>query len=174
MDIVSTIVSVISLLCILFISINLYRFTKKRKNISWDVKQGVRCYSCKNNMIEESDLDYSQRIYKLNEIYERYTKDSKSENFQLCVSCNRDDKLEGITNNNYFNRSKINKIKKHLYSRKSDKLNFIMLGLMIVFHIIDGLIRYYFHIHTMIGSLYTIFYWCVWYYKMRLSYGEKK
>jgi len=49
-----------------------------------------------------------------------------------------------------------------------------MLILMIVFQVIDGLIKHYFHIRTMIGSLYTIFYWCVWYYKMKLTFGEKK
>jgi hypothetical protein len=174
MDIVSAIVSATSLLCILVISVRLFTLYKKRKNISWDVKQGVRCYSCKSDMIEESDLDYSQRVYKLNEIYERYTKDSKSENFQLCVSCNRDDKLEGITSHKFFNGNRLNKIKKLLYSKKSDKVQTIMIVLMIVFHVIDGLIKHYFHIHTMIGSLYTIFYWIVWYYKMSLSFGEKK
>ena len=70
MDIVSVIVSIISLLCIVIISVSLYRFTKRRKNIGWDVKQGVRCYSCKTDMIEESDLDYSKKYDKLMKIYE--------------------------------------------------------------------------------------------------------
>jgi hypothetical protein len=173
MDIVSTIVSAISLICILVASVRLITFYKKRKNISWDVKQGVRCYSCKTDMIEESDLDYSEKLDKLNDIYERASKDPKSEDFQLCVSCNRDDKLEGITNHKFFNGNRLNKIKKLLYSKKSDKVQAIMIVLMIVFHVIDGLIKHYFHIHTMIGSLYTIFYWIVWYYKTSLLFGEK-
>ena len=174
MDIISTIVSAISLLCILFICFTLYRFSKKKKNIGWDVKQGVRCYSCKTDIIEESGLDYLQKLDKLKDIYERAVKDSKKEYFQLCVSCNRDDKLEGITSHKFFNGNRLNKIKKLLYSRKSDRLQIIMIVLMIVFQVIDGLIKYYFHIYTMIGSLYTIFYWCVWYYKMNLTFGEKK
>lgn len=174
MDIVSTIVSAISLLCILVASVRLITLYKKRKNISWDVKQGVRCYSCKIDMIEESDLDYSEKLDKLKNIYERYTKDPKTENFQLCVSCNRDDKLEGITSHKFFNGNRLNKIKKLLYSKKCDKVQVIMLLLMIVFQVIDGLIKHYFHICTMIGSLYTIFYWSVWYYKMSLTFGEKK
>ena len=174
MDIVSTIVSAISLLCIVIISVRLYTLFKRRKNISWDVKQGVRCYSCKTDMIEESDLDYSEKYDKLMKIYERASKDPKSEDFQLCVSCNRDDKLEGITSHKFFNGNRLNKIKKLLYSRKCDKVQMIMIVLMIVFQVIDGLIKHYFHIHTMIGSLYTIFYWFVWYYKMSLTFGEKK
>lgn len=174
MDIVSLILSILSLSFIIFVSVCLYRLSKKRKNIGWDVKQGIRCYSCKTDIIENSNLDQLEKLDKLKEIYERASKNPKSEDFHLCVSCNRDDKLEGITSNKLFNRSRINKIKQRLYSRKSDKLNFIMLGLMIIFQVIDGLIKHYLHIQTMIGSLYTIFYWCVWYYKMSLSFGEKK
>ena len=174
MEIISTIISGITLLFIILICFNLYRFSKKRKNISWDVKQGVRCYSCKTDMIEESDLDYSEKYDKLMKIYERASKDPKSEDFQLCVSCNRDDKLEGITSHKFFNGNRLNKIKKLLYSKKSDKVQIIMLLLMILFQAIDSLIRHYYNIHTMIGSIYTIFYWSCWYYKMSLSFGEKK
>jgi hypothetical protein len=174
MDIVSTIVSAISLLCILVASVRLITLYKKRKNISWDVKQGVRCYSCKTDMIEESDLDYSEKLDKLKNIYERALKDTKIEHFELCASCNRDDKLEGITSHKFFNGNRLNKIKKLLYSKKCDKVQAIMLLIMIVFQVIDGLIKHYFHICTMIGSLYTIFYWSVWYYKMSLTFGEKK
>jgi hypothetical protein len=170
MDIVSAIVSAISLLCIVIISVRLYTLFKRRKNISWDVKQGVRCYSCKIDMIS-SDLDYFD---KLMEVHDKYSKDPKREDFNLCVSCNRDDKLEGITSHKFFNGNRLNKIKKLLYSRKCDRAQMIMIVLMIVFQVIDGLIKHYFHIHTMIGSLYTIFYWFVWYYKMSLTFGEKK
>lgn len=174
MDIVSTLVSVISLLCIVIISVSLYRVAKRRKNISWDVKQGVRCYSCKTDMIEDLGLDELKKFDKLMEIHDKYSKDPKREDFQLCVSCNREDKLEGITSHKFFNGHMLNKLKKLLYSRKCDTIQIIMLILMIVFHVIDGLIRHYFHIYTMIGSLYTIFYWVVWYYKAKLSFGEKK
>ena len=174
MDIVSTIVSAISLLCILIISVRLYTLFKKRKNITWDVKHGVRCYSCKTDMIEESDLDYSKKYDKLDEIYKKAVKDPKREDFHLCVSCNRDDKLEGITSHKFFNGNRLNKVKKLLYSKKSDKVQIIMLLLMILFQAIDSLIRHYYNIHTMIGSIYTIFYWSCWYYKMSLSFGEKK
>jgi hypothetical protein len=174
MDIVSAIVSVISLLCILVASVRLITFYKKRKNINWDVKQGVRCYSCKTDMIEDLGLDEVKKFEKLMEIHDKYSNNLKREDFKLCVSCNRDDKLEGITSHKFFNGNRLNKIKKLLYSKKFDKVQMIMLILMIVFQVIDGLIRHYFHIRTMIGSLYTIFYWCVWYYKMSLTFGEKK
>jgi uncharacterized protein YpmB len=174
MDIVSTIVSVLSLLFIVIISVRLYTLFKRRKNISWDVKQGVRCYSCKTDMIEDLGLDEVKKFEKLMEIHDKYSKDPKREDFKLCVSCNRDDKLEGITSHKFFNGNRLNKIKKLLYSKKCDKVQIIMLILMIVFQVIDGLIKHYFHIRTMIGSLYTIFYWCVWYYKMSLTFGEKK
>ena len=171
---ISTTFSIVSLLLMFFIIFRVWRLHKTKESISWQVRQGVRCYSCKTDIIEESGLDYLQKLDKLKDIYERAVKDSKKEYFQLCVSCNRDDKLEGITSHKFFNGNRLNKIKKLLYSRKSDRLQIIMIVLMIVFQVIDGLIKYYFHIYTMIGSLYTIFYWCVWYYKMSLSFGEKK
>ncbi len=174
MEIISTIISGITLLFIILICFNLYRFSKKRKNIGWDVRQGVRCYSCKTDIIEESDLDYPKKLDKLKDIYERFSKYPKSEHLHLCVSCNRDDKLEVITNHKFFNSNRINKIKKILYSKKSDKVQIVMMILMIVFQVIDSLIKHYFNIYTMIGPLYTIFYWIVWYYKITLSFGEKK
>lgn len=172
MDVVSGIVSIISLLCIVVISIRLYILFKKRKNVSWDVKQGIRCYSCKVDLTE--NLDTQEKYDKLDEIYKKAVKDPKREDFHLCVSCNRDDKLEGITSHKFFNGNRLNKVKKLLYSKKSDKVQIIMLLLMILFQVIDSLIRHYYNIHTMIGSLYTIFYWSCWYYKMSLSFGEKK
>lgn len=172
MDLVSVIVSVLALVAIVFVSVSLFRLSRKRKNIGWDVKQGIRCYACKTDLLE--DLSETDRYEKLMDVYEKASKDPKNEDFHLCVSCNRDDKLEGITNKKFFNGNRLNKFKKLLYSKKSERLQIIMLILMIVFQVIDGLIRHYFKIYTMIGSLYTLFYWSMWYYKMRLSFGEKK
>ena len=78
MDIVSTIVSATSLLCILVISVRLFTLYKKRKNISWDVKQGVRCYSCKTDMIEDLGLDELKKFDKLIQIHDEYSKNPKS------------------------------------------------------------------------------------------------
>jgi len=172
MDLVSVIVSGLALVAIVFVSVSLFRLSRKRKNIGWDVKQGIRCYACKTDLLE--DLSETDRYEKLMDVYEKASKDPKNEDFHLCVSCNRNDKLEGITSHKFFNVHRLNKLKKLLYSRKSDKIQMIMIILMIVFQFIDGLIKHYFKIHTMIGSLYTIFYWFIWYYKMRLSFGEKK
>ena len=114
MDIVSTIISVLSLLFIVIISVRLYTLFKRRKNITWDVKQGVRCYSCKTDMIEDLGLDQVKKFEKLMEIHDKYSMDPKREDFKLCVSCNRDDKLEGITSHKFFNGNRLNKIKKLL------------------------------------------------------------
>ena len=72
MDVVSGIVSIISLLCIVVISIRLYILFKKRKNVSWDVKQGIRCYSCKVDLTE--NLDTQEKYDKLDEIYNKIDK----------------------------------------------------------------------------------------------------
>lgn len=169
---VSAIVSGISILCIVIVSIRLYILYKKRKSVGWDIRQGIRCYSCKNNIDE--DLDIEEKFNKLSAIYDKVRDNPKREDFKLCVSCNRDNKLEEITSHKFFNGNRLNKIKKLLYSKKSDRLQIIMIILMVVIQIIDSLIKHYFKIHTMIGSLYTIFYWIFWYYKMSLSFGEKK
>jgi hypothetical protein len=167
-----TILHVILFLFIVIIAIKLYRLSNRSKNINWEVKQGVRCYSCKIDITEESDL-YSKSII-LKNIIHRISKDPKSENFKLCVSCNRNDKLEGIISHKFFNFNRINKIKKYLYSKNVDKVQIIMIVLMIVSNLIDGFIKYYFHINIFIGILFNIFYWFMLYYTAKLSFIEKQ
>ena len=175
---ISTTFSIVSLLLMFFIIFRVWRLHKTKESISWQVRQGVRCYCCKTDLIENSDLNPIEKLDKLRKTYERVSKDPKSENFNLCITCNRDYKLVDITNHNFikkiFTQNRIININKYLYSNKSDKLNFILLGGMLLSHLIDFLIIHYLHYKTYLGSSFTIIYWLVFYYKMELTYINKK
>jgi len=119
--------ALISLSTILVVGIFFFlnRKNKNRKNISFDVKQGIRCYSCKEEIFDESNIQSDiqrewQRHNKLYSIFNRLNQDPKSENIHMCTSCNRDNQIEGLIHKRRF--ISLNSIKKYLYSRKSNRI----------------------------------------------------
>lgn len=173
----STIFSLLSLVLMFFIIFRIWRLNKTKDSIGWQVRQGVTCYSCKTDLIENSNLGPIEKLDKLREVYKRVSNDPKSENFNLCVTCNREYKLTDITTHNFIKKvltqNRILNFKKYLYSRKSDQLNFILLGSMLLFHLIDGLISNYLNYRTYFGSSFTIIYWLIFYYRTELNYNKK-
>ena len=174
---ISTIFSLVSLLLMFFIIFRMWRLHKTKTSIGWEVRQGVRCYCCKTDLIENSNLNPVEKVNKLRDIYERVSKNTKSENFNLCTTCNRDYKLDDITTHNFIKKilsqNRILNFKKYLYSNKSDKLNFILIGGMLLFHLVDFLISYL-NYKTYFGSSFTIIYWLVFYYRTELTYTKSK
>jgi hypothetical protein len=161
-----------------FIIFRVWRLHKTKESISWQIRQGVRCYCCKTDLIENSDLNPIEKVNKLRDIYERVSKNTKSEKFNLCTTCNRDYKLDDITTHNFIKKiltqNRILNFKKYLYSNKSDKLNFILIGLMLLFHLVDFLITHYLNYKTYLGSSFTIIYWLLFYYRTELTYTKTK
>jgi hypothetical protein len=74
-------------------------FRKRRKSISFEIKYGVKCYSCKEDLEE-------------NVILVKYKEDIK-----ICKICNREEKFNII-----HNKININRLKRFLLSKKSEKV----------------------------------------------------
>ena len=154
----------------------LNRKNKDRKNISWDVKQGVRCYSCKEEIFDESNIQTEiqrewQKLNKLRSIFDRIDINSKSEDLHMCTSCNRDNQIEGLINKRLIS---VNSIKKYLYSRKFNRILWGYTILMITTLTLDIVdyttnkdsLRIFFYIYNL--TIYC--YWTIIIYKNKLEY----
>ena len=164
--------SILSFLIMIVISILTFRLHKKRTLITFDVQQGIKCYSCKQDIVP--DTEDLEKYTQLSSIYTRISNDEKSQDFKMCMSCSRDEKLRDLTSKFFIKKHHINNLKKSLYSKKYERTFFALLLLLIIGHVIDFIIRHYFNLRTPFGSLFTIIYWIIWYKKSTLSYGEKK
>ena len=77
------IVTILSLLVVFFFYTKAFVLINKNVSISWEIKKGVLCYSCKERTSDNED-DW---IYNL---------DINKEDIKLCTSCERDEKLGSI------------------------------------------------------------------------------
>ena len=134
--------------------------SKKRENVAGLIVTGYDCYNFKEYIDEKPYLDHGLESFD-------------KENFRICKSCNRDEKINILTGESKF---KFSDIKKFLYSKRSKKfmigLNIFMslsLILDIVFAIneIDRTFSYSIYIL----SIYLL--WTINYYKLFLSYKKK-
>ncbi len=166
--------TLLSFLVMIVISVLTYILHKKKTLITFDVQQGIKCYSCKQDIVPDIDQNQLDKFNQLSNIYTRVSQNEKSQDFKMCISCSRDEKLQDLTSKFFIKKQHINNLKKALYSKKYERTFFALLLLMIVGHVIDFVIRYYFNLRTPFGSLFTILYWIIWYKKSTLSYGEKK
>lgn len=177
----SAIRALISLSTLLLIGVFYFlnKKNKNRKNISFDVKQGIRCYSCKEEIFDESNIQTdiqreTQRLNRLHSAYARLMLDSKSEDIHMCTSCNRDNQIEGLIHKRFIS---LNSIKKFLYSRKSNIILWIYTFIMITTLVLDIIdytshkdsLRIFFYIYNS-----TIFlYWGILFYRSKLEYIDK-
>lgn len=168
---VSFFFTLLSFSVMIVISYLTYRLHKKKTLITFDVQQGIKCYSCKQDIILEDGPD---KLNQLSNIFTRVSQNEKSQDFKMCTSCSRDEKLQDLTSKFFIKKNHINNLKKILYSKKYERTFFLLLFLLILGHVVDFLIRNYFNLRTPFGSLFTILYWILWYKKSTLSYGEKK
>jgi hypothetical protein len=158
----------------IIVSVLLFRLRKKKTLITFDVQQGIKCYSCKQDIIPDIEQNQLDKFNQLSGIYTRVSQDEKSQDFKMCTSCSRDEKLQDLTSKFFIKKHYINNLKRSLYSKKLDKMFILFLFIMIFGHVIDFIIRHYFNLRTPFGSLFTIIYWIIWYKKSTLSYGENK
>lgn len=155
------------------------RRNKNRENINWYVKQGIRCYSCKDEIFDESNIQTeiqreTQRSLKLSNVFDRLEHSPKSENLNMCTSCNRDNQIEGLIHKKIIS---LNSIKKYFYSRKSNKILWIYSVSMITTLVLDVLdftynkdpLRIFFYLYNFI----IFCYWTVMIYKNKLDYIDK-
>ncbi len=96
-----------------------YYLQKRRENISFDIRFGLRCYSCK----EKNGFDISSRFVN-NDIVEK---------LEICKSCEREERLNIL----FKRRLNINRIKRFLISNKSRKVQGILLVMIVSCVVID-------------------------------------
>jgi hypothetical protein len=146
---------IFELLFIIFSIIHIFTLFKKKKNISWEVNRGLRCYSCLKDL--DDVFDFNLKI--------------TNETFNLCKSCNRDSKIESISGSN--KTKLINSLKRYCYSDKSK--NTYIIYLMIV--ILNSSISFLFIKNKLIFSILSmsinIIYWIFLLYKYRISFIDK-
>lgn len=172
---ISLFFTLLSFLIMIIVSVLTYRLHKKKILITFDVQQGIKCYSCKQDIIPDIEQNQLDKFNQLSGIYTRVSQNEKSEDFKMCTSCSRDEKLQDLTSRFFIKKQHINNIKRSLYSKKLDKMFILFIFILFIFgHAIDFVIRYYFNLKTPFGSLFTILYWIIWYKKGTLSYGENK
>jgi hypothetical protein len=108
--------STISIICTIFFYSKTFILLKKKKSHTWELKKGIMCYSCKE-IINEDDWKFNHDISK--------------EDFKLCTSCERDQKLDEFIPSNFIKQKYINNFKKYLISKKSNKIIVIYIILVI-------------------------------------------
>ncbi len=169
----------LSTLLVMGIYFFLNRKNKNRKNISFDVKQGIRCYSCKEEIFDESNIQNEiqrewQKINRLQVVFNRLNLNPKSENIHMCTSCNRDNQIEGLIHKRFIS---LNSIKKYLYSSKSNRILWIYTIFMITTLVLDIVdyttnkdsLRIFFYIYN--STIF--FYWGLLFYRTKLEYIDK-
>lgn len=158
------IVTILSLLVVVFFYTKAFVLINKNVSLSWEIKKGVLCYSCKERISDNED-DW---IYNL---------DINKEDIKLCTSCERDEKLGSLIYK-IDNHKWINRFKRYLLSKKSDKMIFIYVGALFALFAIDLLfhltILKNIHIFGVISAVLNILYASLFYYKVKLTSGDKK
>jgi hypothetical protein len=94
-------------------------------------------------------------------------------NYQICKSCQRDEKLDEIVN--YSKLSKLNKFKFFLLSEKYDKFSKYLITSLVVLVFFDITLKIVFDIKwfSPIYNLYLVSYWLLMIYRHRLMSIKK-
>ena len=129
----------------------IYHFFSKRKrlSISYDISYGLKCYSCKGDL-----EDITPKI----------------KNIKICKICNRDEKLNSLSN-----KININLIKRFLLSEISDKVQNIFLLLSIIFIFIDALLIYKYDIRWfwIFNSISNLIFWSIFFLRYYITTIKK-
>lgn len=127
-------------------------FRKRRKSISFEINHGVKCYSCKEDLEE-------------NVILVKYKEDIK-----ICKVCNREEKFNII-----HNKININRIKRFLLSKKSEKFQNITLMLSIVSIFIDAILIYRYNIRWfwVFNCIFNLIFWSIFFLRYYVTSVKK-
>jgi hypothetical protein len=136
---------------------------KKLNSITFDVRRGEKCYSCAID-IDHDDVDYTD--------FSTYKASLKNENFNLCVACKREESLDQFVKSGFPNATRINKFKKYLFSKKSDKLVWYFLFAILTSIAIEFIARFVFgvKIFWFLTPILNIIYWSIFCYKSKITY----
>jgi hypothetical protein len=130
-------------------------------NLNWEMKTGTTCYSCKSKI---SDPIFS------------FPMKQDMENLTLCLSCEREEKLDVVIKNK---KSTINKVKRFLLSKKGDRIiMFNYIGILIfgfslnIFLMLMGIKNTFISLYT--SNILNVSYIYLLYYKTKLTRGDDK
>lgn len=153
-DLIKTILSLFPIFFVIYYFLRL----KKREIVTWDLRNGSRCYSCKEQLLPLSNEEWKQIGDK--------------ENMKICKSCQRDETLNILIKNK---NDKIYKFKKYLISKNSDKAFLVLLIVMMVFIILNVCVDLIFKISfiSIISSLVQSFFWSLLVYRLKLTSIKK-
>jgi hypothetical protein len=132
------------------------RRLKRCEPVSWRVKRGDKCYSCLEPIGDEEVISLSDK-----------------EDFRLCRSCERDEKLSftlGSKRLMYMNR-----LKRFCHSDKSHRAN-IYFAIFLFLCIILSVVMKHFaktDIFTPLSFVGNIIYWSFFVYRSKICFAEK-
>ena len=128
-------------------------FRKRRKSISFEIKYGIKCYSCKEDL-EEDELGSP----------------SVKEVIKICKICNREEKFNII-----HNKLNINRIKRFLLSKKSEKIQYIILTLSVLFIFIDAILIYRYNIRWfwVFSNITNLIFWSIFFLRYHVTTIKK-
>jgi hypothetical protein len=138
---ISLIISILPIILILYYFI-LFR---KRENISWDLKRGLKCQSCKED-IEQDPTAWMSKSFD-------------NENISTCVSYKRDESIDSVIGGK---KHLISKIRVFMISDKFKTFQKVLLGLMVLI-IVLNIICFFkgIKIGTFILNTFNTIYWTI-------------
>ena len=136
-------------------------FRKRRKSISFEINHGVKCYSCKEDLEEDNILNWTRTVsgeYGVKEV------------IKICKICNREEKFNII-----HNKININRIKRFLLSKKSEKIQNIILTLSIVSIFIDATLIYRYNIRWfwVFNCIFNLIFWSIFFLRYHVTSIKK-
>jgi hypothetical protein len=134
-------------------------FRKRRKSISFEINHGVKCYSCKEDLEEDNILNWTRPVdYGVKEV------------IKICKICNREEKFNII-----HNKLNINRIKRFLLSKKSEKFQNITLMLSIMSIFIDATLIYRYNIRWfwIFNSIFNLIFWSIFFLRYYVTSIKK-
>lgn len=142
-----------------------YFFVKKKynKSISWDISQGLKCYSCKShlNSFEDLVMEAMLKNKSLDEL--------KGE--KLCTPCIRDEKINLVSNNLF---SILESRYKRFIILNYKKFMLISISLIILFLVLDIFVRINgFRIFFYTGQTLQLIYWYSFIYRWKITSIKK-
>jgi hypothetical protein len=130
-------------------------FRKRRKSISFEINHGIKCYSCKEDLEEDNILNWD---YGVKEV------------IKICKICNREEKFNII-----HNKLNINRIKRFLLSKNSEKIQYIILTLSVLFIFIDAILIYKYNIRWfwVFSNITNLIFWSIFFLRYHVTTIKK-
>lgn len=139
------------------------RRIKKYKSITFEVRRGERCYGC-SNLVEHDHPDYLD--------FQSFKESLEKEDFKLCVACKREESFDTFIKSGFPDATRINRFKKFLFSKKSDKLVWYFMFAILGSVAVEIFARFVFDIKVfwLLTPIFNIVYWSLFCYKSKITF----